>query len=281
MGRLPIRPIIVVEATPHEIEKDSMVRISTRMFDKKRMNLIQVSRIFMEITSMRDGHNVWPLEVVRRDATGFDIGVGTQEMKIGHEYLVRVSNNENLSPSASTTFKIKAATFPLVPIILPLVLSPLFVKKYGDKGIRDVSGLTDYLKGIGVSDDDVKKEVERIMKDLDEFSDGVIPDDSIKIPIDTYRDEPIKKMFRTQMDARVCQPPTEPNCGEHALEIFDYDDPTAPFIPIHPRCRCTYDLMYDNDLREAAFKRAAIMAQIIPDLEAPIAAVNAVIDSGL
>lgn len=240
---------------------------------------MEVSRIFMEITSMKDGHNVWPLEVVRRNAKGFDIGVGTQEMKVDHEYLVRVSNNDNLSPSASTSFKIKPSTFPIVPLILPLILSPLFVKKYGDKGIRDVNGLTDYLKGVGFSDDQVKEEVERIIKDLDQFSDGVIPDDSIKIPIDTYRDDPIKKMFRTQMDARVCQPPKEPNCGEHAFQVFDYDDPTAPMIPIHRRCRCTYDLIYENDLREAAFRTAAIMAQVGRDLEAPIAAVMAINDN--
>ena len=270
---LPIRPIIVVEATPHEIEKDSMVQISTRMFDKKRMTLMEVSRIFMEITSMKDGHVVWPLEVVRRNATGFDIGIGTQEMKTDHEYLVRVSNNDNLSPSASTTFKIKPSTFPLVPIILPLILSPLFVKKYSDKGIRDVSGLTDYLKGQGFPDDKIKDEVERIMKELDEFKDKEIPDDSIKIPIDTYRN-PIQKMFRTQTDHRVC-----PLCKEHEFKVFDYDDSTAPFIPVHLRCRCTFDLIYETDLREAGFRTAAIMAGIGRDIEKPIQAIKIINDT--
>jgi len=274
MGRLPIRPIIVVEAAPREIEKDSMVRISTRMFDKKRMALMEVSRIFMEITSMNDGHTVWPLEVVRRNASGFDIGIGTQEMKVDHEYLVRVSNNENLSPSASTTFRIKPSAFPIVPFILPILLSPLFIQKYSDKGIRDVNGLVDYLKSQGFPDEKIKEEVERIMKDLEQ-----LPDDQIKIPIDTYRTDPIKKMFRTQMDARVCQPPKDPNCGEHAFQMFDYDDPTAPFIPIHPKCRCTYDLIYEDDTREASFKTAAIMAQIIPDLEASIQAVKIINDN--
>lgn len=273
MGRLPIRPIIVVEAAPHEIEKDSMVRISTRMFDKKTMTLMEVSRIFMEITSMKDGHTVWPLEVVRRDASGFDIGIGTQEMKTNHEYLVRVSNNENLSPSTSTTFRVKPSTFPLVPVILPLILSPLFLRKYGDKGIRDVSGLTNYLKSQGFPDNKIKDEVERIMKELDEFKDKEIPDDSIKIPIDTYRD-PIKKMFRTQMDARVC-----PLCEENAFKVFDYDDPIAPFIPIHLRCRCTFDLIYADDTREAAFKTAAIMTILGRDIEMPIQAIQIINDN--
>jgi SPP1 gp7 family putative phage head morphogenesis protein len=273
MARLPIRPIIIVEASPHEIEKDSMVRISTRMFDKKRMTLMEVSRIYMEITSMKDGHTVWPLEVVRRNATGFDIGIGTQEMKTDHEYLVRVSNNENLSPSASTTFRVKPSTFPLVPIILPLILSPLFLKKYSDKGIRDISGLTDYLKGQGFPDDKIKDEVERIMKELDQYKDDEIPDDSIKIPIDTYRD-PIKKMFITQMDHRVC-----PKCKEYEFKVFNYDDPTAPFIPVHLRCRCTFNLIYADDTREAAFKTAAIMSIVGRDLEAPIQAIQIINDN--
>ena len=116
------------------------------------------------------------------------------------------------------------------------------------------------------------------MKDLDEFKDEEIPDDSIKIPIDTYRD-PIKKMFITQMDARVCQPPTQPNCGENAFKVFDYDDPTAPFIPVHPRCRCTYDMIYEDDTREASFKTAAIMAIVGRDLEAPIQAIKIINDT--
>lgn len=235
---------------------------------------MQVSRIFMEITSMKDGHNVWPLEVVRKNATGFDIGIGTQEMKVDHEYLVRVSNNDNLSPSASTSFKIKPSTFPIVPLILPLILSPLFVRKYGDKGIRDVNGLTDYLKSQGFPDEKIKDEIERILKDLDQFKDGDIPDDSIKIPIDATGRDPIKKMFRTQMDARVC-----PRCEEHALEMFDYDDPTAPMIPIHRRCRCTFDLIYENDLREAGFRTAAIMAQVGRNLQPQIQAIKIINDN--
>jgi len=271
---LPIRPIIVVESHPHEIEKNSMVRISARMFDKKTMTLMEVSRIYMEIISMRDGNLIWPLEVVRKNASGFDIGIGTQEMKTDHEYLVRVSNNYNLSPSASTTFKIKPSAFPLIPLLLPIVLSPLFIKKYSDKGIRDVSGLTDYLKSEGFSDEKIKIEVERIVKDLEQFRDSdEIPDDTIKIPIDTFR-EPIKKMFRSQVDARVC-----PKCKEHDFQVYDYDDPTAPFIPLHRRCRCNYDLIFADDTREAAFKYAAVMSIIGRDLEKPLAAVMTINDN--
>ena len=141
MGQLPIRPVIVAEVHPQEVEKNRMVNISCRMFDKKKLTLMEVSRIYMEITSMKDGHNVWPLEVVRKDASGFDIGIGTQEMKADHEYLVRISNNYNLSPSASTKFRIKSSSFPIIPILIPLGLSAIFMKKYSRKGIQDVDGL--------------------------------------------------------------------------------------------------------------------------------------------
>ena len=68
---------------------------------------MQVSNIYMTITSLNDGYVVWPLEVIRKNVSGFDIGIGTKEFKAGHGYLVRVSNNHNLSPSSSTTFTIK------------------------------------------------------------------------------------------------------------------------------------------------------------------------------
>ena len=274
---LPIRPIIVLEVTPKEVEKNDMVRISCRMFDKKTMRLKQVSRIFMEIASLKDGHTVWPLEVVRRNESGFDIGIGTQEMKPDQEYMIRVSNNYNLSPSATTTFKIKPSAFPILPILLPLFLSPLFLKKYADKGIKDVDGLVEHLKSVGFPDEKINDEVKRIVKDLDEIEkktpdDTLIPDDSVRIPIDTYRN-PIQKMFITQMDHRVC-----PRCKEHEFEVFDYDDPTAPMIPIHKNCRCTFDLIYDTDVREAGFREAARVSIIAQRMAMPLQAINSIIN---
>ena len=97
-----------------------MIHISARLFDKKTLTLMEVSRIYMTITSLKDGHTVWPLEVIRKDASGFDIGIGTQEMKEGHNYLVRVSNNWNLSHSAATSFEIKETPFPVV-VLLPII----------------------------------------------------------------------------------------------------------------------------------------------------------------
>ncbi|MCH7647130.1 MAG: hypothetical protein IIA83_00780 [Thaumarchaeota archaeon] len=45
--------------------------------------------------------------MIRKNVSGFDIGIGTKEFKAGHDYLVRVSNNYNPSPLASTIFTIK------------------------------------------------------------------------------------------------------------------------------------------------------------------------------
>lgn len=59
----------------------------------------------MNIISMKDGHTVWPAEVVRVNDWKFDILIGTDDMKQGHEYQIRVSNNRNLSPMGATVWK--------------------------------------------------------------------------------------------------------------------------------------------------------------------------------
>lgn len=252
MARLPIRPIIVVDANPKEVEKNQILRISARIFDKKSLSLMKVSRIYMSITSTTDGHVVWPLEVIRKNTSGFDIGIGTQEMKEGHEYIVRVSNNWNLSPSGSVTFKIKETQFPLA-LLLPLALSPLFVRKYQDLGIRDTDGLVEYLKSQGFSDQKIQQELKRIL-------DEVETQEEIRIPIDLER-RVVSKKWITQMDHRVCS-----KCQEHANKVWEWDDPDSPDIPEHPNCRCTYELQYAND-RTDEFRSAAQIALFANDME--------------
>lgn len=236
-----------------------MLRISVRFYNEKDMQLLGVSRIYMTITSMKDGHTVWPLEVVRKDTSGFDIGIGTEEMKEGHTYLVRISNNWNLSPSASTTFMLEETAISLLPLAIPLILSPIFFRKYVDKGIKNVDELVNYLKGLGMSDDKIQQELNLILKEIEG-----IPEEQLRMPIDTTRDI-LKKIFRTQMDARVC-----PRCEERSrtssfgLSAGEYypEDPSAPTIPVHPRCRCTFDIIYADPVREASFQNAAIVAKI-------------------
>jgi len=269
MGRLPIRPIIVVEAYPKEIEKNQTLHLSARLFHKRTLALYEVSRIYMTITSLKDGHTVWPLEIIRKNASGFDIGIGTQEMKDGHDYLVRVSNNWNLSPSAAATFTIKKSEFPIIAL-LPIIFSPLFIRKYQDKGIRDVDGLVEYLKSQGFSDNRIKEELERIMKELD-------MEEDVKIPIDLDRQVAAQKWI-TQMDHRVCElcrGRTIQGKNQDGVWVWiDGKDPGAPDLPEHPRCRCTYDFFYVNP-RDDEFRAAAVMARMY-DLELPLQAISVI-----
>jgi hypothetical protein len=266
VGKLPIRPIIVVEAHPKEVEKNQMLQISCRIFDKKTLTLMEVSRIYMTITSLKDGHVIWPNEVIRKNASGFDIGIGTMEMKEGQEYLVRVSNNWNFSPSASVVFAVKKSQFPTI-ILLPIIFSPLFIKKYQDKGIRDVEGLVQYLKSQGLSDSEIKNELARIIKEVE-------MEEDVRIPIDLER-RVVNKKWVTQVDHRVCKYCLENSVsGPNFDGIWPWDDPNAPTIPEHPNCRCTYELEY-ADNRDEEFRAAAVMSQFY-DLEMPLDAIKVI-----
>lgn len=227
---------------------------------------MDVSRIYMTITSLKDGHTVWPLEIIRKDASGFDIGIGTQEMKAGHQYLVRVSNNWNLSPSAATSFEIKETPFPVI-VLLPIIFSPLFIRKYQDKGIRDVDGLTAYLKSQGFSDARIKEEVNRILKEVE-------MEENVRIPIDLDR-KIVNKRWVTQMDHRVCfECFMNSISGKNLDGVWKWDDPNAPDIPEHPNCRCTYDLEYATN-NDEEFRSAAIMSGLY-DLELPLNAIKVI-----
>jgi hypothetical protein len=266
LAKLPIRPIIVVEAHPKEVEKDEMIQLSCRIFDKKTLNLLEVSRIFMTISSLKDGHTVWPLEVIRKNTSGFDIAIGTNEMKEGHEYLVRVSNNWNLSPSASVKFAVKESKWPTI-ILLPIIFSPLFIRKYQDKGIKDVDGLVAYLKSQGMSDEKIQQEVKRILKEVE-------MEQSVKIPIDLER-KVINKQWVAQQDHKVCKKCLDNSTsGKDFDGVWPWDDPNAPEWPAHPRCRCTYELQYEQD-RTEEFRAAAIMAGLY-DLEMPLQAIQVI-----
>lgn len=118
-----IRPYILVQTNPQRINKGQPLTISARLFDRVTNQPLYVRKIYLNIISTKDGHTVWPMEVVRKDSYKFDILIGTDEMKPGHNYLVRVSNNRNLSPLGATEFQIvKDSQIPiaLFPIPLPV-----------------------------------------------------------------------------------------------------------------------------------------------------------------
>jgi hypothetical protein len=266
MGKLPKRPIIVVEVGPKSVKKKEMIRISARLFDKKTLALMEVSRIYMTINSLKDGHTVWPLEVIRKNASGFDIEIGTHEMKEGHDYLIRVSNNWNLSPSAATSFKVEEGA-PVGLVIIPIMFAPTFIKKYQDKGITDVPGLVNYLRSQGMSDEAIQQEVKRILKEVQ-------MEEQVKIPIDLER-RVVTKRWVAQMDHRVCTKCLDNSTsGENFDGVWPWDDPNAPEWPAHPNCRCTYDLEYAED-RTDDFRAAAIMSRFT-DLELPLNALKVI-----
>jgi len=188
-----------------EIEQGQMLTVSARLFSERDLQPVFVSRIFMQIQSNR-GIEVWPLEVIRKDAAGFDILIGTSEMKTNTEYLIRVSNNWNLSPSGAVKFKIKKK-----PSISILPLVPLLVLARFPE------------------DDITKREIEAFI-------------------------------FRTQMDMRVC-----PICKGYENVVFP-PSVWKPTIPddTHPRCRCTYDILFKKPKeRTASFMEIAEVANIV------------------
>ena len=269
---LPIRPVIVLQAFPKEVKKGQMVHLACRLYDKKTMQLQTVSRIYLEITSLKDGHTVWELGVIRKNTNYFDIGIGTVEMKEGHEYLVRVSNNYTLSPSASTTFSIKKKNL-LLPVLLllslavPLALSPLFKKKYSEKGVTNTRQLVSLLKSEGQTDSQIQEETERILKQIDMTENIVLPVDIVT--------EIVRKKWITQVDGRVCEFCIfAASSGKNNDGVWDYNDPDAPKIPLHYNCRCSYELEFIRTTqREYEFRNAAIMSQYAY-LEKPLQAIS-------
>ena len=218
------------------------------------------------ITSLKDGHSVWDMGVVRKDTAGFDIMIGTVEMKEGHSYLVRVSNNLNLSPSASVIFKVKKNEFPILAL-LPILLSPLFLRKYTNKGIKNLDELVTYLKTQGFTDKKIKAEIKRIIAEI-------TANKQVKIPLDITR-KVISKKWVTQLDHRVCEIcRTNGISGKNSDGVWKYGDTNAPDIPAHYNCRCTYELTYAN-WREDSFRAAAIMSQFA-DIEHTLDAINVI-----
>jgi len=262
----PIRPIIVVEATPNSADRGNTISLSARLFDPLTMQEQEVSRIFMTITSMRDGHIVWPLEVVRKDASGFDIMIGTKEMKEDHEYLVRVSNNWNLSPSASTTFFVekKTSTLPILPLIplIPLLLPDIVETVNLDKLLEEVKRIDRRKLTL-----EQREELLEYIKKLEILKQK----GEIVTPVDLRRQ--VKEyIFRTQMDARVC-----PICKPFENRVYEPEDPAIPIIPLHINCRCTMDVVYvDAEGITEDMRNIANVASVAASARVPLQAIKVI-----
>ena len=88
----------------------------------------------------------------------------------------------------------------------------------------------------------------------------------VREPSDTLLRRQIKKLrFVTQMDARVC-----PKCFAHSIEHspglqpgeYDPNEP-IPRIPVHWNCRCTYDVIFNEEYEKTfeAVQQVYIAAQ--------------------
>ena len=270
-----IRPYIITQTSPQTIQMGQPLIISARFYDK-RTNLKQrVSHIYLNIISLKDGHTIWPVEVVRKDDWKMDIEVGSDNMKAGHDYLVRVSNNRNLSPQGATEFKVQkgnSKAILLSPLALPLSQSLIpFITKTVEQNFTP-DELTRFLKS---------KFPDMDANEIKRLRDTVLDNIRGKIkPVDDVTKKMIKKKkFITQMDARVCpiclEAQSNSSPGLPSSEYYT-DDSDAPRIPLHFNDRCTYDIIF-NDEFEASFEeikqiyqaaKVAKILKILPYIEA-------------
>lgn len=181
-----------------------------------------------------------------------DIQIGSDNMIEGHDYLVRVSNNRNLSPQGATEYKVKKSpgkTILLSPIALPLSQSliPIVTKAVQENFTPDE--LTKFLKAQfpDMDSNEIKRLRDTVLDDIRGQAH----------PIDNVTKKMIeKKRFVTQMDSRVCPICEEAVQGSSPGEpesIYLPDDSDAPKIPLHINCRCTYDIIFSKEF-EASFE---------------------------
>lgn len=214
-----IRPYILVQTNPQSINKGQPLTISARLYDRDTNQPKIVSRIFMTIISLKDGHKVWNSEVVKKNDWKFDIMVGTSDIKEGHKYEVRVSNNWNFSPMGATDFEIiKDATIPIVllPFIIPISRQREFLQKEITKFDEDSN---------------IRNQLENKLREIEESQLREPEDDITKKEIKFY-------IYRTEMDKRVC-----PICRPFSNRIYNRDEELVE-IPQHHNCRCLFEIVY-------------------------------------
>ena len=53
------------------------------------------------------------------------------------------------------------------------------------------------------------------------------------------------------------------DCLKHHGEVFQFDDPEKPELPIHPNCRCKYELLTPNEVASYQGEVQKIKTQLI------------------
>jgi SPP1 gp7 family putative phage head morphogenesis protein len=231
-----IRPYIIVQTNPQAINKGQPLTISGRLYDRDTNQPKIVSRIFMTIISLKDGHRVWDSEVVKKNDWKFDILIGTGDMKEGQHYEIRVSNNWNFSPMGATEFEIiKDATVPIIllPLVIPISQQILFLQEEIEKFDKE---------------DNIREQLEEKLKEIEETN--------LREPVDDIKKKEIKLyIYRTEMDQRVC-----PICRPFSNKIYNPKEELVD-IPQHPNCRCFYEIVY-KDQFDASFNEILDVVQV-------------------
>lgn len=229
-----IRPYILVQTNPQAINKGQPITISARLYDRDTNQPQIVSRIFMTIISLKDGHRIWNSEVINKNDWKFDILIGTGDMKEGHKYEIRVSNNWNFSPMGATVFEIiKDATIPIVllPFIIPISKQREFLQEEIEK-FDEHSNIRNQLQD-----------------KLDEIKE-------LREPVDDIKKRQVKfYIYRTEMDKRVC-----PICRPFSNKIYNTDEQLVD-IPQHRNCRCFFEIVYFDQF-DASFKEILTVLQV-------------------
>ena len=215
-------PSIQVTLNTDIHQRGDLMRITANMSDK-------TGQIWMRIIDSK-GMIVQKAGMVKKNATGFQILVGTKDLKAGG-YTVQISNHPNFSPLGVAEFKVKQNDTPLILPFIPLL------------------PFTDPNTGLPADANQLKKNIID-QKTIDPFLKQTKKDE----PKDTLKDEPpklneptqtklpepkspkalfSKVIFKTMMDSRV-----DAICKVFENKVFRIDDKNLPVPPIHFNCRC-------------------------------------------
>lgn len=115
-------PDITLDVNSDVIQRGNMIRISANMNE-------QTGQIWMRIIDTK-GMIVQKAGIVKKNATGFQVLVGTKDLNAG-KYIVQVSNHKNFSPLGVVPFQVKGVAPPVgVLALLPLLFLPDSPQKF-------------------------------------------------------------------------------------------------------------------------------------------------------
>ncbi len=257
-----MRPIILLTIQSEDVNHGDMMALTVRFYNPRTLLPFRVRTAFIQILN-ETGLEVWKKQPIRHNTKGFDILIGTSDMKPGL-HTVRISSSPLLSPAASTPFRIRErgviVALPIIPIARGWNLaSPAIMARLG-KTIQ-----AELLKILKKNPKEFRKrlkEEEEKMKHAkpseiepaqDPDQDGQPSPPGDKRRLDHY-------IYRTQMDHRVC-----PICAAYEDTRYEPDE-WKPIIPddTHPNCRCTYDVIWvDIKVYEANLKEQVIATEMV------------------